>query len=340
MSATIKDVANVSRTSITTVSRVLNGNAYPVSDKLRKRILKAAKDLRYAPNLAARSLKTNISTEIAVIVPSIVNPYYTSIIKGMEEQFFRSNLGMLVYITGKNGRNPVETLESVRSRKMAGVVIAADSVEDSILNDLSLLMSEKAPIILVDYQLSKLKEMHGVFFDYFKGAGMAAEYLLSKGHRSIAFATTHLDRKSRLLRYDGFCKALQYAGVPLDDSRLLVYSGESTYSAGIELAAQISKKHNEITAVAAINDVVAAGIIMGLTQCGIKVPEEVSVIGFDNGDFAMISHPTLTTVNVPAEKMGRLAASALVSEINEDSMECSIFLEPAIVERNSVSSIN
>ena len=340
MPATIKDVANVSRTSITTVSRVLNGSDYPVSDKLKKRIKKAAKDLRYTPNLTARSLKTNISTEIAVIVPSIINPYYTSIIKVMEDQFFCNNLGMLVYITGKNGRNPVETLISVKSRKMAGVVIATDSVEDSILKDLCLLKNEGTPIILVDYQLQKNSEMYGVFFDYFKGAGMAAEYLIGKGHRNIVFATTHLDRRSRLLRYEGFCESLQNAGVPLDDSRLLVYSGESTYRAGIELANQIAEMRGEITAVAAINDVVAAGIIMGLGQCGIKVPEEISVIGFDNGEFAMFSHPTLTTVNVPAEKMGQIAASSLISEIRGNAMDCSIFLEPAIVERNSVSSIN
>jgi len=321
---------------VTTVSRVLSGSDYPVSDKLRKRIKKVARDLNYTPNLAARSLKTNIGTEIAVVVPSIINPYYTSIIKGMEEQISNNNLGMLIYTTGKNDRDPAKTYESLKSRKMAGVVVAADSVDDVFYKELCVLKSGGTPVVLVDYQLHDGNELFGVFFDYFKGAGLAAEFLTKNGHREVAFATTHLNRKSRLLRYNGFCETLRNNGTPILDSRLLVCSGDSTYSAGVELAGMVASLRNEITAVAAINDVVAAGIVMGLNQRGIKVPDEISVIGFDNGDFAEVSYPPLTTVNVPAEKMGKLAASSLVSEINGDVMECSIFLEPAIVERKSV----
>ena len=340
--ATIKDVAFASNSSITTVSRVLSGSGYPVSDKLKKRILKTAKELDYVPNLTARSLKTNTSTEIAVIFPSIINPYYTAIIKGMEDYFFRENLGMLIYITGKNGREPEAVIDSIRSRKIAGVIAATDSVSDAFLKDLTLMKNAGTPVLLVDYKpvSEQGNDMHGVYFDYFMGAGMAAEYLLDAGHRKIAFATTHLDRQSRVLRYDGFRDALRRRGVPFDESRLLTCTMEVTYRAGVELADKIAGMRDNITAVAVINDVVAAGILTGLNIRGIRVPTDISIIGFDNGDLAEMTNPLLTTVNVPAEKIGELAATSLISGIKNKAEPSSTFLLPAIVERNSVCKID
>ena len=336
MPSTIKDVATASNSSVTTVSRVLSGSGYPVSDKLRKRIIKTAKELDYVPNLAARNLKKNTSTEIAVVIPSIVNPYYTSIIKGMEELFFRNNLGMLVYITGKNGREPAKVQESIRSRKMAGIVVAADSADSAFLEELSLIRKAGTPVIMIDYEPVGNYDAFGIFYDYFKGAGIAAEYLLKMGHKNIAFATTHLDRQSRVLRYDGFRDALGRKGVAFDDSWMLVCPMETTYHAGVVLAGRIVEMREDITAVAAINDVVAAGIVTGLSMRGVRVPDDISVIGFDNGDFAEMCNPPLTTVNVPAEKMGELAASSLIAEIEGNSMVCSLFLEPSVVERGTV----
>lgn len=339
MAITIRDVAQASGSSVTTVSRVLSGSGYPVSKQMKGRILQAAKELNYTPNLAARSLKTSVGTEIAVIFPSIINPYYTTIIKGMEEKLFSTHLGMLVYITGKNGRAPGQLAEGLKSRHLAGVVAAMDSVDEVLFEQLCMLKRGGTPVLLLDYQRSSNQALYGVFYDYHKGAALAAEYLLRMGHRNIAFATTHLDRESRVHRYNGFCEGLLRGGVSFDENRLLVCASDSTYRAGVELAGQIKKTKGTVTAVAAINDIVAAGVVMGLTMRGIRVPEDISVMGFDNGDFAEISYPSLTTVNVPAEKMGTLAASSILAEIEGDPMVCSLFLEPSIVERKSVRRI-
>lgn len=341
MAVTIRDVAIASNSSITSVSRVLNNCDYPVSDKLRKRILKAAKELNYVPNLTARSLKMNTGTEIAVVLPSIINPYYTTIIKGMEDHFFRENLGMLIYITNKNKRSPEKIVESVRGRQVAGIIAATDSVNDALLSELISIKEAGTPVVLLDYPPINMNSqgIYGVFCDYYKGASMATEYLLKMGHRNIAFATTHLDRQSRVLRYNGFRDTMQSNGVDFDDSDLLICPLESTYDAGVELAGMIINASDRITAVAAINDAVAAAIVTGLNMRGVRVPDEISVIGFDNADIARMTHPLLTSVDVSAEEMGNLAATSLISEIKGNEMKQNIDLEPIIVERKSVKCI-
>ena len=337
---TIKDVARECGISVTTVSRVLSGSSYPVSAGVRAKVESTAKKLGYSPNILARSLKKSVSNEVAVITPSVVNPFYTAMIKGIEQQLWGSRYGMVIYVTGQRGRSDEDVIQSLRGKMVAGVIAASDSVSDELLEELvKFKRSNSVPIVLTDYQRKNDGDICGVFFDYEKGAALAAEYFLKKGHRRIAFATNHLDRRSRVYRYKGFGDMLRANGVELGEENTFFSSGETSFQSGLELSEVILKSAYHPTAVAAINDTVASGILSGLAAKGIKVPEDISVIGFDDIVFAEMSFPPLTTVNIPVEKMGELAARRLLDELSGNREPYSIFMQPTLVERKTVRAL-
>lgn len=137
-----------------------------------------------------------------MITPSVINPFYTSLIKGIEQQLWGSGYGMIIYVTGLRGRGDEDVVRSLRGRMVAGVIAASDSISDDMLEELVRLKRDSAAsVVLADYQKQNDGDICGVFFDYERGAALAAEYLLQKGHRRIAFATNHLDRRSRVYRY-------------------------------------------------------------------------------------------------------------------------------------------
>lgn len=165
---------------------------------------------------------------------------------------------------------------------MAGILIASDSVDDALLKTLYLLKESGTPVILFDYNLPQVTGLPGVFFDYEKGVAMATEYLLENGHTKIAFAAGGLDRMSRKMRYDSFKAALLRKGVPFPEKYLLVSEREASFEAGVEMAEQLMKLEDRPTAVIGINDTVACGILHYLVENHVSVPNEMSVIGFDN----------------------------------------------------------
>ncbi len=168
---------------------------------------------------------------------------------------------------------------------------------------------------------------------------MAARYLLQQGHCYIAFATRTLDKLSRRSRKDGFCETMAAAGASFTEEDVFVSSVKDEFKAGVELAQQVLHTGKMYTAISANNDAVALGILSELAKCGLKVPEDISVIGFDDCVFSRMSIPLLTTVQVPAEEMGKMAAQFMLNELEIKKTQYSIYLEPKIVERQSVRKI-
>jgi len=337
---TIKDVAKECNLSIATVSRVLGGSTHPVSEEVRKRVEEAANRLGYSPNILARGLKRSVTNEVAVLMPSVVNPFYTSIIKGIEQKLWGSGYGMVLYITGMRGRSDSEVIQSLRGRMVAGVIAASDSVSERLLKDLLAFKKEKSvPVIFLDYQLKNDADICGVFCDYERSTIQVAEYLIEKGHRRIAFASSPFDRTSRTIRYDALKRCLRDHGIPLDECNTFLYGAETSFHAGVELANIMIESAYQPTAVIAINDTVAAGILTGFAAKGVRVPEDISVVGFDNVVYAEMCYPPLTTMQIPAEAMGEMAAWNFLSETTDGHKAFTVFMDTTLIERGSVRDL-
>ena len=202
-------------------------------------------------------------------------------------------------------------------------------------------------MVFFDQQIEN-PDCDSVSFDFYGGGVMIAEYLLEMGHRDIAFLTTPLSRKSRRSIFEGFRKALADHGVRFDSSRLFVLSAEDTgyeesiaeFENGCALARLFLASGCGATAIVAVNDITAFGIISALLESNRRVPQDVSVMGFDNISISNMVNPPLTTINQPSYETGRLAAGMLLDKIRQEvKMRSNILLQPSVIERGSVIRI-
>jgi len=341
--ATLKDVARESGASVATVSRVLSNSGYPVSQEMRNRILKTAERLNYTPNLFARGLKTNESSEIAVLVPSISNPFYTSLVSGIEHVAAKEGYNILLYNTNNSSRSEQKIIRSALGKRIGGMIISTGNDSVAFIKELQNRKMHPVKTVLVDYAVPG-SNLSSVCYDYRKGSMLGVEYLISKGHRNIVYAGLKPDRRTRIERIEGFKDAIARAGISFRDDMLLIYDGSTEdkenieFMAGIELAERILARSEKPTSVVAVNDMVAFGILNCFNREGIRIPEDISVLGFDDSLFCEVSCPPLTTVKVPARQMGEMAAKLLVDQIkDEGGSHLNLTIEPTLVERCTVA---
>jgi DNA-binding LacI/PurR family transcriptional regulator/6-phosphogluconolactonase/glucosamine-6-phosphate isomerase/deaminase len=335
---TIKDVAKESGYSITTVSRVLSGSDYPVSADARNAIEQCARSLGYVPNQLARSLKTSSSTEIAVITPSLRNPYYTTLITSIENTLSLQGYNMLVYLRKRYSVNVQELIANLTSKMVAGVIIATDCINTKMAKGLRELKARKIPVIVFDDAVDGFSDLRGVFFDYHRGGRCAAQTLYQHGHKDVALITLdYTDEATRRSYVGGFCEFFREVGCPLREDRDIFKSSEADdFTAGMALADSVLNARKKYTAIAANNDSVAAGALSAMMLRGVNVPESISIIGMDDNIYARMTTPRLTTVHVPAAEMGKLAAKYLLEEISGFPLEFSIYMQSDVIIRQTI----
>jgi len=338
---TIKDIAIKSGYSITTVSRVLSGSDYPVNEDTKRAIKQCADSMGYVPNMVARSLKTNSNKEIAIIIPSFRNPFYTSIITGIENTLGQSGYSMLFYLHKRWANDPEELISNLTSKMVSGVIIASNCIGSGLAKGLQTLKKKGIPVIVFDADVEGFTDLNGVFFDYRRGGRLSAQKLYRSGHRSVALATLDLNQQATRRSFvGGFCEFYREMGFPLREDRdIFQSSGISDFAIGVKLAGMILDSGRTYTAIAVNNDSVAAGVISGLLQRGLRVPEDMSVIGMDDNVFSSMTTPLLTTVRIPSLDMGNLAARYLLDEIEGKPLEFSIYMQSGLVERQSVRDL-
>ena len=342
--ATIKDVAALAGVSVATASRVLAESGYPVSPQLGQRVRESAEKLEYTPNPMAQGLRKSNCKDLALIVPNLSNPFYLQALLGVSEAI--GDYQMLFCNTGHDGVKEKQFLEQMYSRQVKGVILS--SVAEDASETVNKYIQKGMRFVLLDQMLPDV-EIPGIQYDPRAGAHMAVEYLLSQGHQRIALATTPLVRYTRTEIFKGYSESLLQAGIGQDPS--LVYECSiskagrgSDYELGIgrQIAEEFVKNGCPATAVLRVNDMVAIGFIQALVQKGIKVPDDVSVIGFDNIPIAGAYLPALTTVHFPAQEMGRLAARMLLDAIESDESQTALTmsLAPQLMIRDSVAPLH
>lgn len=340
--ATIKDVARAANASIATVSRVLNNTDYPVGDEIRRRILEAAKELNYMPNGLSKALKNGRSHEIGVVVPSLLNPYYAEVVSGIERAC--NERGYMPVFCSSNNEPQKESqhLEFFLKMRMDGLIVSTLDPGAGLIETL-----HQAGVATVFFdQPVESGSYDSITYDFFQAGKTAAEYLVRRGHRRIAFFALPFDRRSRRDRYEGFCAGLRQAGVEVSDDALFVAglqreNGDTMteFFCGEQLVEQFLHVPG-LTAVVAMNDLVALGAMSAFSRRGISVPKDVSIVGFDDIAFASMANPSLTTVKQPSYDMGREAALMLIDKIeHRTAAQKAVTMRPQLIERDSVCNI-
>ncbi len=334
---TIKDIANAVGVSYTTVSNVLNGKNSRVSQATIDKINRTIDELGYVPNMSARSLVSNSSKVIGVINHVVTNKD----VNFMEDPFHSVFVGSIEHNLREKGYFlMLRTVESVqdleyflRNWNVDGLIFIG-MFEDEFFESVYKL---KIPLVLIDSYISR-PNICCIGLDDYAGGYSAAQYLIDKGHTKIAFASPPIRYTGVVSeRFSGFRKALEDNNIEFDES--LLFENEFDVEATIHLGKTLATR-KDFTAIFATADILAAGIITGLRKEGVRVPEDVSIIGFDNITLGNLIVPTLTTVNQNALLKGKIAADNIVEIIETKEVKTpSTILPTNIVERESVKTI-
>lgn len=312
--AGIKDIAERLSISPATVSRALNDKP-GVSDSLRQRVLEVAAELSFTPNLAARSLVGARTLTVAFMVqqqafPVSSDPFYFVMLPGVERVLAQVGYHVVLTTIG-DGAIKADHLRVVRERRVDGAILAGPDVPTALILSL---VQRGLPIVLIDNSLERTA-LDCVLFDNREGARLAVEHLLWHGRRRVAFAGGPVAWLSTRERGDGYRDALREQGL----DPIIVHEDATTAQTGLHAGHKLLDMDEPPDAIFAVNDAMALGIMRAAREVGVRVPEDLAVVGFDDISMAESAHPPLTTVRIAKETMGELAARRLLDLIGGDA---------------------
>jgi LacI family transcriptional regulator len=333
---TLRDVARVAGVHPATVSRALNEETRAlVNEETARRVLTAAKKLGYRPNPIARGLKTNRSYTVGVLIPDLTNPLFPPILRGIEDCLVTAGYTPLTANTDNDPERELLDSQTMRARQVDGI-IAATARRDHRLHDA--LIEAGIELVLVNRRQDELPVSSATADDRM-GMRLAVEHLLSLGHTRIAHLGGPLDYSTGLDRHDAFHEAMREAGIE-PDPELVAVAEAFTESEGARLCGQLMAGGREFTAIAAANDLLALGCYDVFAERGVRCPEEISVVGFNDMPFADRFQPPLTTIHIPHYEIGRAAAQLMLERLQDgDSDPRDVRLEPSLVVRGSTAGV-
>jgi len=330
MNPTIKDVAQKANVSIATVSRVLN-NLGGYSDKTRQKVNTAIKEIGYQPNAIARGLINKRTHTIGVMFPSVSGAFSSDLLKGIEELANDSNYSVMVCNTDQDGKRTMKYLQLLREKQVDGIIFSSEVLKTEYYD---VLETMKIPVVLVSSQ-TEFAKVPFVKVDDYQAAYDAVMYLVSKGHRKIAMISGILsDINAGKPRAEGYRDALEASGIPFN-SRHLVF-GDFLYESGRIAMDTLLEQAPDVTAVFAASDEMAIGALSTIVKHGLSVPEDISLMGYDDLGIAKMIIPPLTTVKQPLYEMGKIAAQKLIQLLDTGEPVKSKIVEHTIVERQTV----
>lgn len=332
MAASIKDVAKEAGVSIATVSRVLN-DVDVVNEETKKKVMDAIKKLDYRPNIVARSLKTQRTRTIGIVIPDISSQFYPEIVRGAEDVSNIYNYNVILCNTDLDIEKEKEYIRVLKEKMVDGVIYMSTSLAPEII---TLLQDLKLPTVLVETseKAEAETEFCSVTIDNEKAAYEAVEYLIKKGNKKIAFIGVNPKMaNASALRYDGYKKALEENGMEVNQD-LVQFGGLKAIDGSDGIAAILKK--TKFDAVFCAGDEIAMGAINTLRDNNISVPNDVDVVGFDNIYTSSLFYPKLTTIEQPTYDMGSVGMRMLIKIINKKELEQKKYVLPyTLIERDS-----
>lgn len=327
---TLLDIAKYANVSRTTASMVLNNKDINISEETRNRVLEAAKELNYIPNSLARSLSTKKSYTIGFVIPDIENPFFAEMAKAIEIEAEKHGYSIILCNTFNSSRKEEEYIRLLISKLVDGVIIVASGKKS---NSINMLKSNEVPFVVVDRHIDEEENVNGVFCDNEEGIKIGLDYLIGKGYKNIAFvgATQNEVSSNSRLRY--FEKISNEYNI---FNELLLEEDEISLQGGINATERLMTKNNNIDVIFYSSDIMAIGGIKCLIRKGLKVPEDIGILGYDNIGICSYIEPELTTIAQPIYNMGKEAFNLLMDVASNNSKENIINLKPYLVERKTV----
>ena len=333
MAATIKDVALHAGVSTTTVSHVLNETRF-VAETTRERVFKASRELNYAPSAVARSLKVKTTKSLGMLVTTTLNPFYAEVVREVEKYCYQQGYNLILCNTDGDSIKTSSYLQMLAQKRVDGILIMCTAYDDAQFETIS--AQRNLPMVVMDWgptdaYLDRIQD------NSFKGGLLATQYLIEAGHRDIAYIGGPKEKLPAQQRIKGFRQAMADAGISINPDWVLESDFEC--EGGRRAMTALLTRDKLPTAIFAGNDMMAMGVMSVAQQQGLLVPEQLSIVGYDNISFSAYFSPPLTTVNQPKEPLAKLAVSTLIDRLNEPRSEGKVMmLEPDLVIRNSVAA--
>ncbi|MGC3996557.1 MAG: substrate-binding domain-containing protein [Anaeromyxobacter sp.] len=326
--STLLEVARAAKVSPSTVSRILNGTAR-VSDAKRRAVEAAIARLDFRPNLLARGLRQGRGMSIGILTQVVDSPFFTAALKGVEEGLADSGYAPVIVSGHWNAKEEAERVSLLLSRRVDGIIILTGLLSEAQIVE----FSQSVPIVVTGHRLAPTDRLFAMTLDNVLGGYLATRHLLELGHRQIAFLAGPPEHADAVDRMKGYRKALKEAGVAYDPDLVVTAGFEAP--GGLMAVNRLLESHRSFTAVFAANDEAAFGARLGLYRRGIRVPEDVSLVGFDDLPGSVFTTPPLTTVRQPLLEMGRLAARSVLGMLAGERPELAELPQVQLVVRET-----
>ncbi|PKE30076.1 transcriptional regulator RbsR [Rahnella sp. AA] len=331
--ATMKDVARLAGVSTSTVSHVINKNRF-VSESIADKVNAAVEQLNYAPSALARSLKLNQTRTIGMLLTASSNPFYSEVVRGVERSCYERGYSLILCNTDNDAERMNRSLETLLQKRVDGLLIMCTENHRPSKDAISRYPS--LPIVMMDW--SPFEGSIDVIQDNaLLGGEMATDYLIRHGYSRIACITGPLDKTTAQERLNGYRQAMKKAGLEILPGYEV--SSDFEFGGGLVAMEQLLMLPEPPHAIFASNDAMAVGVYQALYQRGLRVPDDVAVVGYDDIQLAQYMMPPLTTIHQPKDSLGELAVDALLHRLQEPESEPQVLvLTPELVVRQSVGS--
>jgi LacI family transcriptional regulator len=324
---TIRDVAKMAGVSTSTVSHVINQTRF-VSQETQARVREAMRQLNYTPNNIAQSLRRQRTNTIGVLLPTTANPYFGGILAAIEAASFERGHNLIIGNANDNPEREQAYLQVLISQQIAGMLLISTG---DIPQSVARLRDQKVPVVVVDRPTGDTS-VDEVWTDNRQGGYLATRHLLDHGHEQIACITGPDNLINSRQRYQGYVDALQKAGQPIDNAR--IGAGLFDPVSGYEATRELLAARPDTTAIFACNDLMAIGAIRAIYEADGAVPDDVSVVGFDNISMSAYTTPQLSTVDQPIQDVGRIAVKRLLDRVeNPDAPHTQDVLPVQLIAR-------
>jgi LacI family transcriptional regulator len=338
--ATLKIIANALDISVATVSKALKD--YPdISATTKQRVLELADSLNYTPNAFAQSLRTRESKIVGLIIPKIVHHFFSNIIDGVIHSASEKGYLVITLQTEEDYEKEKRQLQLLVDKNIDGILL---SLSDKTVqyDHIMEIIDQGIPVVLYD-KITKSIDCSKVIIDDKKAAFNATEYLIKTGCRKIAHIRGPLKPQTTIDRFIGYKQALEANNIPLENS-LIYLSHNLSFEDGYNAAGKMMKEHPDVDGVFAFTDLVATGVLVRLRELKVKVPDQVSIIGFSNWFLSKITSPSLSTVDQPGYNIGRKAFGLLYNQLQqikngEPVQQETVEISTKIIPRNSTKEI-
>jgi LacI family transcriptional regulator len=332
VAVTIAEIAQVAGVSVSTVSRALSNDQYPLKEETRNRILRLAQEMGYKPNLVARSLQNCRTHLVGVIVDRMQSPFSAATVQGIQDGLRNAGYSISIAYSNRDKDLAIEAINSFYSRQVDGIIIINSWLHT--YNDPILSMQDR-PFVFVNRRFENcIQNCVGPGDRY--GAQLATQHLVDLGHQRIGYINGTKDWIESQNRLAGYQDVLLKNGLAVDEA--LIRNGDWSVESGFQEARHLLALKEPPTAIFAANDIMALGAMYAIQEAGLSIPADIAVVGYDDRDFAAWIRPALTTVRMPAFEMGLAAARLLLQQIAGEELEDATQIPGTLIIRESCNA--